>query len=65
MELPGEKNLAPKEVKCFMVPPPYDFCRAARFLGTELALRGDLKIVDNFVLGDFLRIAFCVINYFR
>ena len=26
------------------------------FSGTELALKGDLKTVDNFILGDFLRI---------
>ena len=56
MESLDGKFLAPKEVKCFMVPPPYDSCRAARFLGTELALKGDLKIVENLILGDFLRI---------
>ena len=39
-----------------MVPPPCVSCRVARFLGTELALKGDLKIVDNLFLGDFLRI---------
>ena len=56
MESPGGKFLAPKEVKCFMVPPPYDSCRAARFSGTELALKGDLKTVDNLILGDLQRI---------
>ena len=60
-----KKILAPKEVKYFMVPPPYDSCRAARFSGTELSLKGNLKIVDNLILGDFLRITFWVINYFR
>ena len=38
-----------------MVPPPCVSCRAARFLGTELALKGDLKIVEDLNLGDFLR----------
>ena len=33
-----------------------DFCRAERFSGTELALKGDMKTVDNLFLGDFLRI---------
>ena len=56
MELPGGKFLACKEVKFFMVPPPHVSCRAARFLGTELALKGDLKIVENLILEDFLRI---------
>ena len=56
MELPGGKFLACKEVKCFMVPPPCVSCRAARFSGTELALKGDLKTVENLILGDFLRI---------
>ena len=48
--------LARKEVKCFMVPPPCVSCRAERFSGTELALKGDLKTTDNFILGYFLRI---------
>ena len=33
-----------------------DRCRAARFSGTELALKGDLKTVENFFLEDFLSI---------
>ena len=65
MESPGGKFLARKEVKCFMVTPPCVSCGAARFSGTELALKCDLKTVDNFILGDFLRIAFWVINYFE
>ena len=65
VESPGGKFLARKEVKCFMVPPPCVSCRATRFSGIELALKGDLKTVDNLILGDFLRIAFWVINYFR
>ena len=56
MESPGGKFFAPKEVKRFMVPPPYDSCRAVRFSGTELALKGDLKTVEDCILGDFLRI---------
>ena len=56
MEFPGGKFFAPKEVKHFMVPPPYDSCRAARFSGIELALKGDLKTIEKFILGDFLRI---------
>ena len=55
MESPGGRFLARKEVKCFMVPPPCVSCRAARFLGTELSLKGDLKTVENLILGDFLR----------
>ena len=65
MESPGGKFLARKEVKCFMVPPPCVSCRVAIFSGTELALKGDLKIVDNLILGDFLRMTFWVINSFR
>ena len=56
MESPGGKFLARKEVKCFMVPPPCVSCRAARFSGTKLALKGDLQTVDNLILGYFLRI---------
>ena len=56
MELPGGKFLARKEVKCFMVPPPCVSCRAARFSGTESALKGDLKTIENLILRDFLRI---------
>ena len=33
-----------------------DSCRAERFAGIELALKGDLKLVENCILGDFLRI---------
>ena len=33
-----------------------DWCRAARFLGSELALKGDLKIVENLILGNSLSI---------
>ena len=33
-------------------------CRAERFSGTELALKGDLKTVNNLTLGDFQRILF-------
>ena len=51
-----EKILAREEVKCFMVPPPCVSCRAARFSETELALKGDLKTIEDFMLGDFLRI---------
>ena len=40
----------------FNGPPPCVSCRAARFSGTELALKGDLKTIDNLILGDFLRI---------
>ena len=56
MESPGGSFLARKEVKCFMVPPPCVSCRVARFPGTKLALKGDLKIVENLILGEFLRI---------
>ena len=56
MELLGGKFLARREVKCFMVPPPCVSCRAARFSRTELALKGDLKRVENLILGDFIRI---------
>ena len=34
----------------------WDCCKAERFSGTELALKGDLKIVEDCILGDFLRI---------
>ena len=33
-----------------------DCCRATRFSRTELALKGDLKTVEDLILGDFLRI---------
>ena len=56
MESPGGKFLARKEVKCFMVPPPCVSCKAVRFSGTELALKVDLKIVENLTLGEFLSI---------
>ena len=41
-----------------MVTPPCVSCRAARFSGTKIARKGDLKTVDNLFLGDFLRIIF-------
>ena len=56
VESPGGKFFTPKEVKHFMVPPPYDSCRVVRFSGTKLALKGDLKTVEDCILGDFLRI---------
>ena len=40
----------------FNGPPPCISCGAAIFSETDLALRGDLKTVDNLILGDFQRI---------
>ena len=59
------KFLSPKEVKGFNGPPPYDSCRAAIFSGIELALKGDMKTVDNFDLRRLPKDAFWVINYLR
>ena len=33
-----------------------DSYRAVRFSGTELALKGDLKTIEDLILEDFLRI---------
>ena len=50
------KLLALFRGESFYGPPPYISCGVARFSGTELALKDDLKTVDNLILGDFLRI---------
>ena len=51
-----ETFLARKEIKCFMFHHHMFLVELQGFQELNWLFKGDLKIVDNLILGDFLRI---------